>query len=81
LGELHDASVNQPGIKPSDDWQLQLNQWQQQLQKLADDFIAGDARVDFKDKILESYATDLIPLTRLADADALAQFTGEANHP
>ena len=81
LGELHNTSMNQPGIKPSDDWQLQLNQWQQQLQKLADDFIAGDARVDFKDKTLESYAADLIPLTRLADSDALAQFTGEVTHP
>jgi ATP-dependent helicase/nuclease subunit B len=45
------------------------------LQQLASDFIAGDARVDFKDITLQSYAEDLAPLTRLADADALAQFS------
>lgn len=75
LGELHNTSLDQAGIKPSDDWPLQLQQWQEQLQQLADDFIAGDARVDFKDATLEGYADDLIPLTRLADADALLQFS------
>ncbi len=77
LGELHDSSLNQTGIKPSDDWQHQLQEWQTQLQKLADDFISGDARIDFKDKTLESYAEDLIPLTRLADATALMEFASE----
>lgn len=71
LGELHDTSLNQPGVKLSDDWQHQLQEWHTQLQKLADDFVSGDARVDFKDKTVESYATDLIPLTRSPDADAL----------
>ncbi|HOY22228.1 MAG TPA: PD-(D/E)XK nuclease family protein [Cellvibrio sp.] len=75
LGELHDTSLNQTGIKPPDDWQMQLKEWQTQLQQLASDFIAGDARVDFKDITLQSYAEDLAPLTRLADADALAQFS------
>ena len=75
LGELHNTSLDQAGIKPADDWPLQLQQWQEQLQQLADDFIAGDARIDFKDATLESYAEDLIPLTRLADADALLQFS------
>ncbi|GGY69969.1 ATP-dependent helicase [Cellvibrio zantedeschiae] len=75
LGELHDTSLNQQGIKPSDDWQYQLQEWRDQLQKLANDFIAGDARVDFKDATLETYAADLIPLTRLADADAITQFS------
>jgi ATP-dependent helicase/nuclease subunit B len=75
LGELHDSSLQQAGIKPSDDWKFQLQEWQQQLQQLSDDFIAGDARVDFKDATLQSYAEDLAPLTRLADANALAQFT------
>jgi ATP-dependent helicase/nuclease subunit B len=77
LGELHNDSLDQQGIKPSDDWRFQLQQWQDQLQQLAKDFIAGDARVDFKDVTLESYAADLIPLTRLADADALVQFSAE----
>ena len=75
LGELHDTSLDQAGIKPADDWQVQLQEWQTQLQQLASDFIAGDARVDFKDITLQSYAEDLAPLTRLADADALAQFS------
>lgn len=77
LGELHNDSLNQQGIKPSDDWAFQLQQWQDQLQQLAKDFIAGDARVDFKDVTLESYAADLIPLTRLSDADAVMQFSAE----
>jgi ATP-dependent helicase/nuclease subunit B len=75
LGELHDTSLDQAGIKLADDWQVQLQEWQTQLQQLASDFIAGDARVDFKDITLQSYAEDLAPLTRLADADALAQFS------
>jgi ATP-dependent helicase/nuclease subunit B len=78
LGELHDTSLNQAGIKPADDWQMQLQEWQTQLQQLASDFIAGDARVDFKDITLQNYAEDLAPLTRLADAAALAQFSAES---
>lgn len=77
LGTLHDASLNQQGIKPCDDWQLQLHTWRTQLEQLALDFIAGDARIDFKNKTLESYASDLIPLTRLADEPALARFSSE----
>ncbi len=79
LGELHDYSLDQQGIKPSDDWPFQLQMWQEQLQKLASDFINGDARVDFKDINSENYAADLLPLTRLADADALIQFPAESN--
>jgi ATP-dependent helicase/nuclease subunit B len=74
LGELHDSSLNQAGVKPSDSWPLQLEEWQIQLQQLAEDFIAGDARVDFKNINAQDYAADLAPLTRLADADALAHF-------
>lgn len=75
LGELHDTSLSQPGIKAAESWPAQLEEWQQQLQQLANDFIAGDARVDFKDKKSQSYAIDLAPLTRLADADALINFS------
>ena len=75
LGELHDSSLSQTGIKPSDNWQTQLAEWEKQLQQLAQDFISGDARVDFKDKHTKDYAADLAPLTRLADADALYQFS------
>lgn len=79
LGELHDTSLHQQGIKPSDNWPLQIAEWQQQLQKLASDFISGDARVDFKDANTEKYAADLASLTRLADADALYQFSINKN--
>lgn len=75
LGELHNSSLDQAGIKSTDDWPLQLQHWKAQLQQLANDFISGDARVDFKDSIHKGYAADLIPLTRLADADALTQCT------
>jgi len=75
LGELHDTSLGQEGIKPADNWPLQLQQWQEQLQQLATDFIKGDARVDFKDVVAQEYAQDLAPLTRLADAEALQQFS------
>lgn len=74
LGELHDTSLDQAGVKPADSWPLQLQEWQQELEKLAQDFIAGDARVDFKDANSESFAADLAPLTRLADSDSLMQF-------
>ena len=75
LGELHDTSLTQSGVKPSENWPSQLIEWQTQLQQLANDFISGDARVDFKDSHTEKYAADLAPLTRLADADALRQFS------
>lgn len=74
LGELHDTSLKQAGIKPSDSWPSQLQDWETQVQRLAEDFIAGDARVDFKDANAQSYADDLAPLTRLADTDALHHF-------
>ncbi|MET0355379.1 MAG: PD-(D/E)XK nuclease family protein [Cellvibrio sp.] len=81
LGELHDTSLNQAGIKPADNWPLQLAEWQAQLQQLAEDFINGDARVDFKDANTEKYAADLTPLTRLADADALYKFSFNTKRP
>ncbi|HWV15964.1 MAG TPA: PD-(D/E)XK nuclease family protein [Cellvibrio sp.] len=79
LGELHDSSLSQPGIKPADSWPAQLQEWQAQLQKLADDFIAGDARIDFRDSTSESQASDLAPLTRMADVEALYQFAAQAH--
>ena len=75
IGELHDNSLNQQGIKPSDDWRFQLQEWQEQLQQLANNFISGDARVDFKDATLQSYAEDISPLTRIADAHSLLEFS------
>jgi hypothetical protein len=81
LGQLHDSSLTQPGIKASSDWPLQLQQWSAQLQQLAWDFMAGDARVDFKDITLQGYAQDLAPLTRLSDAEKLAQLALRSSNP
>lgn len=75
LGDLQGDSANQSGVKPAENWVLQLDKWRTVLQKLADDFIQGDARVDFVDKKQEGYATDLQPLNRLADAAALEVFS------
>ncbi len=79
LGELHDTSLTQQGINPADSWPRQLEEWGQHLQKLAADFIMGDARVDFKDSKAEEYAADLKPLTRTADIEALHQFATQKN--
>jgi ATP-dependent helicase/nuclease subunit B len=75
LGELQGDSASQPGVKPHENWTVQLEEWRLVLQKLADDFIQGDARVDFVDKKHEGYAEDLLPLNRLADATALDAFS------
>lgn len=80
LGELHDTSLDQAGIKPADSWPAQLEEWQTQLQQLAEDFIAGDARVDFKDATAQEHASDLAPLTRLADAATLYLFAVKKEH-
>lgn len=75
IGELHGESANQAGVKSSENWVVQLDEWRLVLQKLADDFIHGDARVDFVDKKQESYAVALLPLNRLLDAAALELFS------
>jgi ATP-dependent helicase/nuclease subunit B len=74
LGELHDSSLAQAGVKLAENWPAQLDDWQKKLQQLANDFIAGDARVDFSDSKSQEYAADLAPLTRLAAADTITQF-------
>lgn len=38
-----------PKVKPADDWPAQLAQWRATLDRLADDFRRGDARVDPKE--------------------------------
>lgn len=70
LGEL---SVQHPGINTgSISWSEQLHMWRAVLTQLAEDFIAGDARVDFKDTQAMQYTGDLIPLNRSAEADIMA---------
>jgi len=74
LGELQGDSANQAGVNPAENWAVQLEEWRLVLQKLAADFIQGDARVDFVDKKQEGYAAELLPLNRLPDAAALESF-------
>jgi ATP-dependent helicase/nuclease subunit B len=71
-GELH---VYHEGIVPGkQSWPEQLQEWQQHLQQLAQDFIAGDARVDMKNPTIAQYAEDLLPLNRLPEKDTLEIF-------
>lgn len=78
-GEL---GVYHEGINPPpQDWNLQLDEWRNHLQRLAQDFIAGDARVDFKDKGAEQYAEDLLPLNRLAEAEQINTLVLEQKYP
>lgn len=65
-------SVFHEGISPpTQEWDEQLQEWRHVLQQLAQDFSAGDARVDFKDSSARQYAQDLVPLNRLLEADAI----------
>ncbi len=79
LGTGH-LSVFHEGIQPPPmEWPEQLAQWQSCLQQLAQDFIAGDARVDFKDPSAMQYATDLIPLNRLLEIDTIGALVDAGN--
>ncbi|WP_341939287.1 PD-(D/E)XK nuclease family protein [Marinimicrobium sp. C2-29] len=72
LGELQSPL---PGLKPADpDWAGQRADWQQVLEQLAEDFIAGDARVDFKDAKSRRYSEELIPLNRALETDTLQDY-------
>lgn len=71
-GELN---TNHDGIFPGKTpWDQQLQEWQLSLEKLAFDFIQGDARVDMKNPTTAQYAEDLLPLNRLQEQDALNAF-------
>ncbi|WP_111640802.1 PD-(D/E)XK nuclease family protein [Marinimicrobium alkaliphilum] len=62
---LGDLQSPLPGLHPpSTDWDEQLGEWQSVLEKLARDFIDGDARVDFKDATAQRYSEELLPLNR-----------------
>jgi ATP-dependent helicase/nuclease subunit B len=72
--------ITHPGINTHPDWQQQLNEWQQILTNLAQDFIAGDARLDFNDKKAQDYAEELLPLNRFLEADAVQQYSMLVNN-
>jgi ATP-dependent helicase/nuclease subunit B len=56
---------------PATSWPEQLVEWQKILHQLARDFIAGDARVDFKDQNAMQFAEELLPLNRFLERDAI----------
>lgn len=71
LGELNHFHE---GISRPDSWNDQLREWREQLGKLAEAFKAGDARVDFKNIKAANYAAHLQALTRIAEADLMADY-------
>lgn len=78
LGEL---SSPLPGLKPpQEDWQTQLQDWDSVLSTLARDFIAGDARVDFKDAGAQRFSEALLPLNRALEADLIQDFLRAEKH-
>jgi len=67
LGELHSPLS---GLRPArPDWSSQLQEWQSVLRALAEGFVQGDARVDFKDQKAQDYSTELLPLNRAPEAE------------
>lgn len=75
-------SVHHDGILPPPlEWQEQLSDWQNCLQQLAQDFINGDARVDFKNQAALQYATDLLPLNRLLEVEAISALVDSGTVP
>ena len=57
------------GIKPADDWQLQIDKWQTALNHLAQEFIQGKASViKYHDSEFNFY-TELLPLNRWHEQD------------
>lgn len=72
LGALSSAPL---GVKPPPgDWQEQLGDWDRVLTRLAEDFVAGDARVDYKDSKAMRYSEALLPLNRALETDAVQRF-------
>lgn len=66
------------GIKPCEDWPLQLKLWQQAIQNLADEFVDGQALLHNFNDAEFNYQADLLPfnrwneqqeIQRLVDAD------------
>ncbi len=67
-----DAQSALPGFKaPPLDWSQQLASWRDNLTRLAQDFMAGDARLDFASREARDRATELLPLNRLPETALL----------
>lgn len=79
LGELTSPL---PGLKPAEpDWNSQLRDWRSVLSELAEGFIQGDARVDFKDQKALDYSADLLPLNRALESDLVRAFIARDLNP
>jgi ATP-dependent helicase/nuclease subunit B len=57
------------GIKPADDWQLQIDNWQTALNQLAQEFIQGKASVIKYHDSEFNFQTELLPLNRWHEQD------------
>lgn len=57
------------GIKPADDWQLQIDKWQKALNHLAQEFIQGKASVIKYHDSEFNFQTELLPLNRWHEQD------------
>jgi probable DNA repair protein len=62
LGLSKDSVIS--GIKPVDDWQLQIDQWQTAIDHLAHEFIQGKASVTPYHDSDFNYQSELFPLNR-----------------
>jgi ATP-dependent helicase/nuclease subunit B len=62
LGISKDPIIS--GLKPADDWQLQIDQWQTAINQLAQEFILGKASVIKYHDSEFNFQTELLPLNR-----------------
>jgi probable DNA repair protein len=62
LGISKDAVIT--GLKPADNWQLQVDEWQVAIHQLAQEFIQGKAAVIKYHDSEFNYQTELLPLNR-----------------
>lgn len=52
------------GVKPAENWEVQLQQWQQVTNQLAEEFIQGKAILENYNTAEFNYQADLLPLNR-----------------
>ena len=53
-----------PGTRVSDDWSIQLQQWQSAVHNLATEFIQGNSQLRVYNKTAFAYQNYLLPLNR-----------------
>lgn len=75
---LSEAELMLPGIKPVPDWPEQQQQWQDILTHLAQEYLRGEARVEFHDGKQQHYQAALIPLNRYYEADTIRRYVAAA---